>query len=103
MFSGDVVPVAPEPGRQREKIPFRNGAPSEFETASPAEPEGVPPRELTPDLPPCPDNRQRVTNQGPAYQGGAPGRRLGAFAVGASGRVPRQPTKSPSPGSRTGR
>lgn len=125
MLSGDFEPVVSEPTRRRKNIPFQNGMAlaSEADKACPAadgeeprpvgestverEADGVPPRELTPNLPPRSDTRQRAANQGVGFDGantpiqlpgaGASERRLTAFAVGASGRTLRRPARLRSP------
>ena len=103
MFSGDYEPVISDPRSRPTKVPFGNAEQHQLESAErpspesdegePAEPEsdesGVPPRELTPGLPPSPDNRQRSTNHGQGFDGATATRRR-TFAAGASGRVARQ-------------
>lgn len=108
MFSGDYEPVITDPRSRPTKIPSGNaeqhqlesaeqpspgsdeGEPAERESDEPESDEsGVPPRELTPDLPPSPDNRQRSTNHGQGFDGATATRRR-TFAAGASGRVARQ-------------
>ncbi|MGW4463229.1 hypothetical protein [Micromonospora sp. NPDC004704] len=53
----------------------------------------VPPREMTPDLPPARVPRRRSTNRGPGYDD-PPIAPLELFAVGVSGRVRRDPHRS---------
>lgn len=60
--------------------------PTGSEQASPV------PREMTPDLPPAPANRQRARNAGLFPTGSIPRPRDG-FAVGVSGRVRRGSTE----------
>ena len=101
MFSGDFEPVASEPTRHSRANPFRNGTPTAPEADEPRQHAGgVPPREMTPNLPPSPDTRQRATNQGVGFDDAAAStQRLGAFAVGASGR-PARPRSPRSPAGR---